>query len=88
MKTEDLLAGYMLDPVTGHYRHIPPPPPAGTPTKADTKAERQMQAEAENWLMLNGYLRLTADNAERLAQLPDAVCRGWFGHIVNPLAAV
>ena len=79
MKNEDLLAGYMLDPVTGHYRPRPPPPPAGTPTKADAKAERQLQAEAENWLTLRGYLRLTAHNAQRLAELPDTICRGWFG---------
>ncbi len=77
--------GFELDPATGHYRRRQPQPATPAPVtagKAERKAEKVLQAEAENWLTLRGYLRLTAHNAQRLAELPDTICRGWFGHMV------
>ena len=50
----------------------------------DVKAEKELQAQVEQWLHHRGYLRLTAANAER--QATDLVTirhRGWFGHWVN-----
>ena len=73
--------GFELDPATGHYRRQPQPATVApvTPGKAERKAEKLLQAEAEGWLTLRGYLRLTAHNAQRLAEQPDTICRGWFG---------
>ena len=54
-----------------------------TPNKADNKAEKALQKECENWLSLRGYLRMTANNAERQYNHPDTTCKGWFGHWFN-----
>jgi hypothetical protein len=60
-------------------------PPEHTPvlqlsSKADDKAEKELQKLCENWLVQRGYQRLTADNAERHHN-QAAQMRGWFGHL-------
>ena len=61
--------------------------PAGG--KSDVKAEKDLQAMCENWLTLNGYARLTAENAAHGGDY-TAKARGWFAHLYecrkNPLS--
>lgn len=56
------------------------------PSKADVRAEKQLQADCEGILSVRGYQRLTAHNA---ATIGDRECLGWFGHLAeakrNPL---
>jgi len=57
--------------------HVP-----GEPTKADIKAEKDLQIVCEQLLAQRHYHRLTAENAERLLE-QDEPCAGWYGHWVN-----
>ena len=47
------------------------------PTKGDRKHERELQAECERWLSLNGYFRLTPSAVARPSR--PSSC-GFFGH--------
>lgn len=51
------------------------------PTKADAKAEKELQRLCQNGLNQRGYVSLTGDNAARCAK-DNAV--GWYGHLGNP----
>ena len=51
------------------------------PTKADAKAEKELQRLCQNGLNQRGYVSLTGDNAARCART-NAV--GWYGHLGNP----
>lgn len=53
------------------------------PTKHEVKLEKELQSLCENWLSLRGYLRMTANNAERQFKHPNTACSGWFGHWFN-----
>ena len=50
--------------------------------KNQDKTEKQLLTLCENWLRLNGYLRVTAHNAEYAVER-DFNLRGWFQHSVN-----
>jgi len=54
------------------------------PTKADKKAEKDLQRDCENLLSQRDYLRMTALNAEEIVkQGATHVVRGFFGHWQN-----
>lgn len=53
------------------------------PSKADIKAEKDLQAVTEGWLTQRGYWRLTAENAKRAREPDCSVIKGWFGHLYN-----
>lgn len=50
-------------------------------TKADVKAEKELQRLCQNGLNQRGYVSLTGENAARCAST-NAV--GWYGHLGNP----
>ncbi len=50
-------------------------------TKADVKAERQLQTLCQNGLNQRGYISLTNTNA---AQFASANPAGWYGHLPKP----
>lgn len=50
-------------------------------TKADVKAEKELQRICQNGLNQRGYVSLTGDNAARCAK-DNAV--GWYGHLPKP----
>ena len=52
-------------------------------SKHDVKLEKDLQVLCESWLSLRGYLRMTANNAERQYNHPNTACKGWFGHWFN-----
>ena len=52
------------------------------PTKADVKAEKELQRLCQNGLNQRGYVSLTGDNAARCAN-DNAV--GWYGHLQKPM---
>jgi len=54
------------------------------PNKADLKAEKELQALCENYLVQNNYLRLTADNATAVRSDMPLGFKGWFGHMHKP----
>ena len=56
------------------------------PTKQDVRNEKELQVLCESELTRRGFVRLTADNAERVAEIvslrPCAIAgfKGWFSH--------
>ena len=68
---------------------MPSMPPVRRP--AEARCERTLQRDCELWLQHRGYLRATADNAERVFERPHMDYRGWYAHYPqargNPLTA-
>lgn len=57
------------------------PIPPDVETKADKISEAKLQRHCEDYATLHGYLRLTADNAEKF---DPTIHKGFFGHMNKP----
>ena len=73
---------HLIADLSADERKLAIPHVLGEPTKADIKAEADLQTHCQNLANNRGYWKLTKENITRSIS-EDVQLKGWWGHINN-----